>query len=88
MSHVLRATCYKLGYIVAKLQSSIGGWGRQRLRQRLRQRSVERGAWSVEQGAGGVDDREAVREPEVTTLGMLTIIPHSKGSDTLHKVRL
>jgi hypothetical protein len=49
---------------------------------------VERGAWSVEQGAGGVDDREAVREPEVTTLGMLTIIPHSKGSDTLHKVRL
>lgn len=34
------------------------------------------------------DAREAVRDPEVTTLGMLMIIPHSKGSNTLQKVRL
>jgi hypothetical protein len=35
-----------------------------------------------------MDACDAVRDPEVTTLGMLMIIPHAKGSATLQKVQL
>jgi hypothetical protein len=35
-----------------------------------------------------LDACDAVRDPEVTTLGMLMILPHSKGSATLQKVQL
>ncbi|MEK7676165.1 MAG: hypothetical protein AAB676_10080 [Verrucomicrobiota bacterium] len=35
-----------------------------------------------------LDARDAVREPEVTTLGMLMIAPKTSGSSTLQIVRL
>jgi len=35
-----------------------------------------------------LDACDAVRDPEVTTLGMLMILPHSKSSATLQKVQL
>jgi hypothetical protein len=35
-----------------------------------------------------LDACDAVRDPEVTTFGMLMILPHSKGSATLQKVQL
>jgi len=35
-----------------------------------------------------LDACEALRDPEVTTLGMLMIVPRTSGSSTLHKVRL
>jgi len=34
------------------------------------------------------DAQDAMREPDVATLGMLMIIPQSKGSATLQKVQL